>query len=81
MFFSDLTMEIVRYRLIGPQSHTVLADTLEAATDCDVRNDWRLQERQDYVGALHRGAHMSFLFKGAEQVSGLHSLVARALQG
>lgn len=37
MFFSDLTMEIVRYRLIGPQSHTVLAETLEAATDCDVR--------------------------------------------
>lgn len=35
-FFSDLTMEIVRYRLIGPQSHTVLAETLEAATDCDV---------------------------------------------
>uniref|UniRef100_A0A3B4BG19 Uncharacterized protein n=1 Tax=Periophthalmus magnuspinnatus TaxID=409849 RepID=A0A3B4BG19_9GOBI len=28
----DLTMEIVRYRLIGPLSHTVLAETLEAAT-------------------------------------------------
>lgn len=37
MCFSDLTMEIVRYRLIGPQSHSVLAETLEAATDCDVR--------------------------------------------
>lgn len=37
MCFSDLTMEIVRYRLIGPQSHSVLAKTLEAATDCDVR--------------------------------------------
>lgn len=34
---SDLTMEIVRYRLIGPQSHSVLAETLEAATDCAVR--------------------------------------------
>lgn len=34
--FSDLTMEIVRYRLIGPQSHSVLTETLEAATDCDV---------------------------------------------
>lgn len=34
---SDLTMEIVRYRLIGPQSHSVLVDTLEAATGCDVR--------------------------------------------
>nr|XP_046254702.1 ribonucleases P/MRP protein subunit POP1 [Scatophagus argus]XP_046254703.1 ribonucleases P/MRP protein subunit POP1 [Scatophagus argus] len=32
---NDLTMEIVRYRLIGPQSHSVLAETLEAATDCD----------------------------------------------
>ncbi|TNN42647.1 Ribonucleases P/MRP protein subunit POP1 [Liparis tanakae] len=32
---SDLTMEIVRYRLIGPQSHSVLAATLEAATACD----------------------------------------------
>lgn len=30
-------MEIVRLRLIGPQSHTVLAEALEAATDCDVR--------------------------------------------
>lgn len=29
---NDLTMEMVRYRLIGPQSHTVLAETLEAAT-------------------------------------------------
>ncbi|XP_058504584.1 ribonucleases P/MRP protein subunit POP1 [Solea solea] len=32
---NDLTMDIVRYRLIGPQSHTVLAETLEAATDCN----------------------------------------------
>uniref|UniRef100_H3D6Z6 POP1 homolog, ribonuclease P/MRP subunit n=1 Tax=Tetraodon nigroviridis TaxID=99883 RepID=H3D6Z6_TETNG len=32
---NDLTMEIVRYRLIGPQSHAVLADILEAATECD----------------------------------------------
>lgn len=38
MCFSDLTMEIVRYRLIGPQSHAVLADILEAATECDVRH-------------------------------------------
>uniref|UniRef100_A0A3P8SDF7 POP1 homolog, ribonuclease P/MRP subunit n=1 Tax=Amphiprion percula TaxID=161767 RepID=A0A3P8SDF7_AMPPE len=29
---NDLTMEMVRYRLIGPQSHSVLAETLEAAT-------------------------------------------------
>ncbi|KAF3691539.1 Ribonucleases P/MRP protein subunit POP1 [Channa argus] len=32
---NDLTMEIVRYRLIGPQSHYVLAETLEAATVCN----------------------------------------------
>ncbi|XP_038147770.1 ribonucleases P/MRP protein subunit POP1 [Cyprinodon tularosa] len=32
---NDLTMEILRYRLIGPQSHSVLAETLEAATVCD----------------------------------------------
>ncbi|XP_059195587.1 ribonucleases P/MRP protein subunit POP1 [Centropristis striata] len=32
---NDLTMEIVRYRLIGPQSHSVLAETMEPATDCD----------------------------------------------
>lgn len=32
---NDLTMEMVRYRLIGPQSHTVLAETLEAATCCE----------------------------------------------
>ncbi|TKS81636.1 Ribonucleases P/MRP protein subunit POP1 [Collichthys lucidus] len=31
---NDLTLELVRYRLIGPQSHSVLAETLEAATDC-----------------------------------------------
>ncbi|XP_076592402.1 ribonucleases P/MRP protein subunit POP1 [Chaetodon auriga] len=35
IIINDLTMEIVRYRLIGPQSHSVLAETLEAATDCD----------------------------------------------
>ncbi|KAM3615196.1 uncharacterized protein V6R79_024716 [Siganus canaliculatus] len=32
---NDLTMEIVRYRLIGPQSHSVVTQILEAATDCD----------------------------------------------
>ncbi|XP_034029730.1 ribonucleases P/MRP protein subunit POP1 isoform X2 [Thalassophryne amazonica] len=32
---NDLTMEIVRYRLIGPHSHSVLTETLEAATICD----------------------------------------------
>uniref|UniRef100_W5MUE7 POP1 homolog, ribonuclease P/MRP subunit n=1 Tax=Lepisosteus oculatus TaxID=7918 RepID=W5MUE7_LEPOC len=31
---SDLTMEILRFRLIGPLSHCVLTDTLTPATDC-----------------------------------------------
>ncbi|XP_019711865.1 ribonucleases P/MRP protein subunit POP1 [Hippocampus comes] len=35
ILINDLTMEIVRYRLIGPQSHSVLTEALEAATDCD----------------------------------------------
>lgn len=33
---SDLTMEMVRYRLIGPLSHSVLTQTLYPATDCNV---------------------------------------------
>ncbi|KAI5620875.1 ribonucleases P/MRP protein subunit POP1 [Silurus asotus] len=32
---SDLTMEIVRYRLIGPLSHSVLTQMLVPATDCE----------------------------------------------
>ncbi|MCI4391374.1 hypothetical protein PGIGA_G00133550 [Pangasianodon gigas] len=32
---SDLTMEIVRYRLIGPLSHSVLTEILVPATDCE----------------------------------------------
>lgn len=34
---SDLTMEIVRYRLIGPLSLSVLNEILVPATDCEVR--------------------------------------------
>ncbi|KAL0963312.1 hypothetical protein UPYG_G00304480 [Umbra pygmaea] len=33
---SDLTMEMVRFRLIGPLSHSVLTETLAPATPCDV---------------------------------------------
>lgn len=36
--FSDLTMEIVRYRLIGPLAHMVLTDTLHPANE--VRDQW-----------------------------------------
>ncbi|XP_045568540.1 ribonucleases P/MRP protein subunit POP1 [Salmo salar] len=32
---SDLTMEMVRYRLIGPLSHSVLTEALAPATHCD----------------------------------------------
>lgn len=35
--YSDLTMEILRYRLIGPLSHSVLTETLVPATECEVR--------------------------------------------
>ncbi|XP_030015166.1 ribonucleases P/MRP protein subunit POP1-like isoform X2 [Sphaeramia orbicularis] len=35
---NDLTMEIIRYRLIGPQSHTVITEAFEAATSCDEMN-------------------------------------------
>ncbi|KAM9310736.1 ribonucleases P/MRP protein subunit POP1 isoform 2-T2 [Pholidichthys leucotaenia] len=38
ILINDLTMEIVRYRLIGPQAHSVLSETLEAATDCEEVN-------------------------------------------
>lgn len=34
--YSDLTMEIVRYRLIGPLSYSVLNKILIPATDCEV---------------------------------------------
>lgn len=33
ILFSDLTMEIVRYRLIGPLAHVVLTDTLQPASE------------------------------------------------
>ncbi|XP_074540482.1 ribonucleases P/MRP protein subunit POP1 [Halichoeres trimaculatus] len=35
---NDLTMEILRFRLIGPQSFTVLAETLKASTDCNEKD-------------------------------------------
>ncbi|XP_034553730.1 ribonucleases P/MRP protein subunit POP1 isoform X2 [Notolabrus celidotus] len=36
IIINDLTMEVLRFRLIGPQSYTVLADTLTAATDHNI---------------------------------------------
>ncbi|KAJ3597780.1 hypothetical protein NHX12_001297 [Muraenolepis orangiensis] len=39
ILITDLTLEIVRYRLIGPQSHAVLTEALEAATQCDAMSN------------------------------------------
>lgn len=44
-------MEMVRYRLIGPQSHSVLTETLEAATDCDVSIE--LSKSESLIEILH----------------------------
>ncbi|XP_028835953.1 ribonucleases P/MRP protein subunit POP1 isoform X2 [Denticeps clupeoides] len=35
---NDITMEIVRYRLIGPLSHSVLSETLSPAPDCEMKS-------------------------------------------
>uniref|UniRef100_A0A3P9LKX5 POP1 homolog, ribonuclease P/MRP subunit n=1 Tax=Oryzias latipes TaxID=8090 RepID=A0A3P9LKX5_ORYLA len=47
IIINDLTMEMVRYRLVGPQSHSVLTETLEAATDCDASSLWWPQHCRD----------------------------------
>ncbi|KFR13046.1 Ribonucleases P/MRP protein subunit POP1, partial [Opisthocomus hoazin] len=51
---SDRTMEILRYRLIGPLSHSVLTETLKAAslqtelTDSDIElNNWWVENCKD----------------------------------
>ncbi|TSK20265.1 Ribonucleases P/MRP protein subunit POP1 [Bagarius yarrelli] len=58
---SDLTMEIVRYRLIGPLSHSVLTEILVPATDCE--NDtkttlspfwWPEECKKEESMSLHR---------------------------
>ncbi|KAJ7337995.1 hypothetical protein JRQ81_010521 [Phrynocephalus forsythii] len=54
IMISDLTMEIVRYRLIGPLSHCVLTETLKAASvpteldsaDSEI-NSWWLKSCRD----------------------------------
>ncbi|XP_060905712.1 ribonucleases P/MRP protein subunit POP1 [Labrus mixtus] len=35
IIINDLTMEMLRFRLIGPQSLTVLSETLDTAADCE----------------------------------------------
>ncbi|XP_040021923.2 ribonucleases P/MRP protein subunit POP1 isoform X1 [Gasterosteus aculeatus] len=69
---SDLTMEIVRYRLIGPQSHSVLVETMKAATDCNEISKsqpsplwWPEQCRNESRMNLHRQqADVFHLLKG-----------------
>ncbi|KAM4581467.1 ribonucleases P/MRP protein subunit POP1 [Odontesthes bonariensis] len=58
---NDLTMEIIRYRLIGPQSHSVLVETLEAAMHCDEVNKsqppslwWPQHCKDESMMALHQ---------------------------
>lgn len=60
MYFSDLTMEIIRYRLIGPESHSVLAETLEAATVCDVSS---LQEEVEFLFSHWKTHFVSFCLR------------------
>ncbi|XP_062394520.1 ribonucleases P/MRP protein subunit POP1 [Sardina pilchardus] len=58
---NDLTMEMVRYRLIGPLSHTVLTEALSPATDCEEAAKsgqscfwWPEYSNQEQNMALHR---------------------------
>ncbi|XP_015261346.1 PREDICTED: ribonucleases P/MRP protein subunit POP1 [Gekko japonicus] len=58
----DLTMEILRYRLIGPLSHCVLTESLKAAsvhtdlgtTDSEIKNWWVENCRNPEQVSLHR---------------------------
>ncbi|XP_030638970.1 ribonucleases P/MRP protein subunit POP1 [Chanos chanos] len=69
---SDLSMEIVRYRLIGPLSHTVLSETLEPATDCDAESKskscafWWPEhcKNQDNMSLHQQQSDIFQLFKG-----------------
>lgn len=55
-------MEIVRYRLIGPQSHSVLAETLEAATVCDVSMTIKSTSEVELLFSHGTTDRISFLF-------------------
>ncbi|KAG7270751.1 hypothetical protein CRUP_010585 [Coryphaenoides rupestris] len=66
-------MEVVRYRLIGPQSHAVLTEALDAATDCDAMSKsqspsplwWPEHCRDEAKMSLHRQqADVFHTFKG-----------------
>ncbi|XP_076850773.1 ribonucleases P/MRP protein subunit POP1-like isoform X2 [Brachyhypopomus gauderio] len=69
---SDLTMEIVRYRLIGPLSHSVLTDTLLPATAVEIDNKmaaspfWWSEKckNEDFMTLHHRQADIFHLLRG-----------------
>ncbi|XP_034089279.1 ribonucleases P/MRP protein subunit POP1 isoform X2 [Gymnodraco acuticeps] len=66
---SDLTMEIVRYRLIGPQSFSVLAETMEAATEINISKPshlwWPEQCKSESKMNLHQQqTHVFHILKG-----------------
>ncbi|XP_077088731.1 ribonucleases P/MRP protein subunit POP1 isoform X3 [Siphateles boraxobius] len=52
---SDLTMEIVRFRLIGPLAHTVLTDTLRPASEMWSGEDESLHQQQTHTFQRLRG--------------------------
>ncbi|XP_039544756.1 ribonucleases P/MRP protein subunit POP1 [Pimephales promelas] len=52
---SDLTLEIVRFRLIGPLAHTVLTDTLRPASEMLSGEDDSLHRQQTHTFQLLRG--------------------------
>ncbi|KAJ8394600.1 hypothetical protein AAFF_G00044030 [Aldrovandia affinis] len=68
----DLTMEIMRYRLIGPQSHSVLTDALTPASDCEAASKsetscfwWPEHCKEEGNMSLHREqADVFHLLKG-----------------
>ncbi|XP_029115863.1 ribonucleases P/MRP protein subunit POP1 [Scleropages formosus] len=71
----DLTMELVRYRLIGPLSHGVLADALTPASDCDGPSKtkpsffwWPEHCKEESNMVLHQQQAHVF-----QQLRGLHS--------
>ncbi|XDV39492.1 hypothetical protein PO909_008734 [Leuciscus waleckii] len=55
ILFSDLTMEIVRFRLIGPLAHTVLTDTLHPASEMLSGENESLHQQQTHTFQLLRG--------------------------
>lgn len=69
-------MEIVRYRLIGPQSHAVLADILEAATECDVRCFGPNLREKKGLSEMCLFGTVNFIVSGKEQIPPVLPLVA-----